>query len=289
MSYYYKYNFVSPEPVYANVKEELRSYFDTGQVDDLMFPIWTQKCLDTLGKGSYQINETYLEVDGYQAKLPSDFVSVREAWICATVSGPTYKLPGAYYKSTTMRLTPHPTECLSEEDCNDCATCPPDLMSITYKTTGEVVSTFKVVNLLTPGNITRNSCSTDLWCANYGANSLESYDVVGNKFVTNFASGSVYLIYYSNEVGDCGNQMIPDNFRIKEYIECFLKFKTYEQLFNSVGDETFNQIQSKYMYYKQVCDEARVMAQIEAKKETIYDKMRAIKRSYNRHNRYNID
>ena len=28
MSYYYKYNFISPEPIYATVKEELKSYFD---------------------------------------------------------------------------------------------------------------------------------------------------------------------------------------------------------------------------------------------------------------------
>ena len=31
MSYYYKYDFVSPEPLYATVKEELKSYFDTGK------------------------------------------------------------------------------------------------------------------------------------------------------------------------------------------------------------------------------------------------------------------
>ena len=36
MSYYYKYDFVSPEPLYATVKEELKSYFDTGAVDDLI-------------------------------------------------------------------------------------------------------------------------------------------------------------------------------------------------------------------------------------------------------------
>ena len=27
MSYYYKYNFVSPEPVYSTVKEELKSFY----------------------------------------------------------------------------------------------------------------------------------------------------------------------------------------------------------------------------------------------------------------------
>jgi len=53
MSYYYKYNFVSPEPIYSIVKEELKSYFDTGAVDDLMFPTYlfltTSLLLEKLG------------------------------------------------------------------------------------------------------------------------------------------------------------------------------------------------------------------------------------------------
>ena len=31
MSYYYKYDFVSPEPLYATVKEELKSHISEGK------------------------------------------------------------------------------------------------------------------------------------------------------------------------------------------------------------------------------------------------------------------
>ena len=55
MSYYYKYNFVSPEPIFAEVKEELRSYFDTGMVDDILFPKYVEDCLKRLGRSSYKI------------------------------------------------------------------------------------------------------------------------------------------------------------------------------------------------------------------------------------------
>ena len=55
MSYYNKYNFVSAEPTYAIVKEELKSYFDTGAVDDLLFPTYLNKCLDKLGKATHAI------------------------------------------------------------------------------------------------------------------------------------------------------------------------------------------------------------------------------------------
>lgn len=45
MSYYYKYTFTSPESIYSLVKEEFKSYFDTGAVDDLLFPTYLDKCL----------------------------------------------------------------------------------------------------------------------------------------------------------------------------------------------------------------------------------------------------
>jgi hypothetical protein len=36
--------------LYATVKEELKSYFDTGAVDDLLFPTYVNKCLSNLVK-----------------------------------------------------------------------------------------------------------------------------------------------------------------------------------------------------------------------------------------------
>ena len=60
-NYYYKYNFISPEPLYANVKEELRSYLDTGAIDDTMWNVYTDKCLQKLGRSSYKILEWMLE------------------------------------------------------------------------------------------------------------------------------------------------------------------------------------------------------------------------------------
>ena len=55
ISNYYKYPFESPEPLYAKIKLELKSYFDTGAVDDLLFPVYIKYCLDKLGRLSYDI------------------------------------------------------------------------------------------------------------------------------------------------------------------------------------------------------------------------------------------
>jgi hypothetical protein len=87
MSYYYKYNFTSPEIVYSTIKEEFKSYFDTGAIDDLMFPTYLDKCLRKLGRTTYVISETVLFIEDFQARLPDNFYAVREAWFCTSVNG----------------------------------------------------------------------------------------------------------------------------------------------------------------------------------------------------------
>ena len=69
MSFYYKYSFVSPEPVYAIIQEELKSYMDTGAVDSLMFPTYLDKCLRKLGRTSYVITEEILIVPNFARKI----------------------------------------------------------------------------------------------------------------------------------------------------------------------------------------------------------------------------
>jgi hypothetical protein len=85
-----------------------------------------------------------------------------------------------------------------------------------------------------------------------------------------------------------GNQLIPDNFRIREYVEHFIKYKVFETLVNQINDETFNQLQQKLVYYKQLSDEAFIMADIELKKQTVWEKQRRIVTGLNRFNMYEL-
>ena len=55
-----------------------------------------------------------------------------------------------------------------------------------------------------------------------------------------------------------------------------------------VADETFNQLQQKLVYYKQVSDEAYIIANTELMKQTVYQKQNRIKKSLNRLNMYQL-
>lgn len=288
MSYYYKYKFVSPESLFARVKEEMKSYFDSNAVDDLMFPVWTMKCLQKLGRSSYKIVQALLFMDNFQARLPPDFLAAREVWMTAEMLSPTYRKPGAFYQQITTVLNQPYDPCNPTVSCDPCN---PEILTVVTKTTTDVTQSVKLKYLLTPGNIhAKQDC--DVGCLNVNAgrhgmcNTELTFDIRDGKLVTNFREGDVFIIYYSEQRDDTGYQLIPDNYRIQEYIEAFLKQKIFEQLYNQIVDETFNQIREKYLFYKQLADEAYILADIEIKKETIYQKAKGIRRDQHRFDPY---
>jgi len=310
MSYYYKYNFVSPEPVYSTVKEELKSYFDTGAVDDLMFPTYLDKCLKKLGRTTYVIQEQILYIDNFEARLPDNFYAVREAWMCTLVNGFPYQSANSFYSqaasATTIQVSP---VIIGGNPCNGtgcdspyCPKCMPGLIQAVYKTNNQVAATYQKEYLLKPGNISaQQKCDvgyTDAWQFydqvppirefTPGSAAYDSFDIRDNKFVTNFRNGVVHLIFYATEYDAAGNQMIPDNYRIREYVEAFIKYKVFETLTNQINDETFQQLQQKLTYYKQLSDEAFIMADIETKKQDAWTKQRRIKNDLNRFNMYEL-
>jgi len=308
MSYYYQYNFTSPEIVYSTVKEELKSYFDTGAIDDLLFPTYLDKCLRKLGRATYVISEIALDIQDFEARLPDNFYAVREAWMCSEIPLTPYQTANSFYSQaiseTTIQVSPVITDqvpCNGNCPPNSC-TCMPDIIQAVYKTNQQNTRSYKKAYLLKPGNISAKSkCDvsyTDAWSFTgtnpqlheFTPNSAgyDSFDIRGNKFVTNFRNGIVHLIFYAYEFDNSGNQMIPDNFRIREYVEAFIKYKVFETLSNQINDETFEQIQKKLAYYKQLSEEAFIMADIEIKKQDPYAKQRRIKQELNRFNMYEL-
>lgn len=285
MSIFYKYNFISPVSLVALVKEEFKSYFDTGAVDDTMFSIYLDKCLRKLGKGSYKIIPVLLPVRNFESRLPDDFFAVREAWLCTNCSQ-HYTLPGTQYQqveSCSTRIDDPDVYCDKCDECNM-----PDIIKAVYKTTFQAFAYYQKEYLLKPGNIwAKGQCGEE--CKNMYASGPESFDIHDNKFVVTFREGTVYMLYYSKEMDCDGYQLIPDDFRIKEYMEHYLKYKVYEQLTNQSTDEGMLKfLDTKTQQYKALSDEAYIMAIVEARKETIYDKHRKIRKVQNRFNKYNI-
>ena len=307
MSYYYKFNFVSPDPIYSTVKEELKSYFDTGAVDDLLFPTYLDKALKKLGRTTFVISEEILYIEDFEARLPDNFYAVREAWMLVEIPQFPYQSANSLYtqaaSSTTIQIVPVTSggvPCTNVACTTGCPECMPELIQAVYKTNQQMTRSYRQSYLLKPGNISaRQNCDVSYrndW-NNYappvreftpGSASYDSFDIRDNKFVTNFRNGVVHLIFYATEYDDIGNQLVPDNYRISEFVEAYIKYKVFETLTNQTNDETFNQLQQKLAYYKQLHDEAFIMASIEIKKQTPWEKQRRVKKDLNRFNMYEL-
>jgi hypothetical protein len=236
---------------------------------------------------------------------------VREAWMCTAVHSNPYQDANSFYSqaftSTTIQVSPITTNdgTCANPDCANVGCdgeCMPELMQTVYKTNNSSANLYTKEYLLQPGNISaRANCDvsyTSAWDNGTaishrqqftpGSSGYSSFDIRDNKFVTNFRNGIVHLVFYATEYDEIGNQMIPDNYRIREYVEAFIKYKVFEMLSNQLTDETFQQIQQKLGYYKQLSEEAFIMADIEIKKQTAWDKQRRIKNDLNRFNMYEL-
>ena len=234
--------------------------------------------------------------------------------MCTQVGSLPYQTANSFYSQTddptTILIAPVTTNdpgC-PNPDCNNpnCdGGCFPNIIRPVYKTNHQTSQSIRREYLLKPGNISaRNNCDVDYtneWSFyNQGDNvnslnnftpgesSFDSFDIRDNKFVTNFRNGIVSLIFYSTDYDASGNQLIPDNYRVREFIEAFIKYKVFETLTNQTNDETFQQLQQKLVYYKQLSEEAFIMAYIEVKKQTSWEKQRRIKQDLNRFNMYEL-
>ena len=283
MSYYYKYNFVSPETIFAKVKEELKSYFDTGLLDDILFPVYVEDCLRELGRSSFKIVSNIFKMENFSCKLPEDFEGAREVWLC-TSQDISYKLPGSFYEQTTYKITPEENRCTTNNYCF------PQEVKVTYKTDTSVSQTYSINYLLKPGNICVNN-NLSLDCLNRNlieGSTTDTFDIRDGKIITNFREGYLYMTYYVKEY-DCNQyQMIPDNIRIKNFLSSYLKYKCFETIYNNVTDETFKQAEAKLMFYMRQADEARIIAETEIKKQTIHQVVHSIKSQRKRFKRFYI-
>lgn len=277
-------DYINSEQLYAEIREDLSSYFNTGAVDDIMFPIWTQYCLKRLNKTTMKKKSAVIKMENGKGGLPEDFDSVRSIWTCLTTQTSMFS-PRAVYKSYDTRLTPvNRCDCPKEVPC-ECNPCKPDSeYQVTFKHNEELILKFKTQHLLRPGNVsTKEYCSSD--CLNLTPTCQELFELDKCNIFSTVQNDILYMEYYAQITDDDGNPMIPDNIYIQQYISAHIKFKLFEKLLNSTTDESFNQMNYKYQLAEKNKNEAYVLADTKLKKQTIAQTQASINRNHRRFNR----
>lgn len=231
--------YITSEPLIAEVKQELKTYFEAGAISEVLIPSFIDQALRKLKVLALRPEEAVIRFENYKSELPHDFHLLDYAlsyssdvyWDSAVNS-----LVGSWYKSI---------------EGNGCSI---DSTSIEmYETITVPMPGFRI-SLKHPKWIRVYFDSTSLCvegCENLKASSTDIIKINNHrKASATFEEGCVYLKYFSRPIDDDGIPMIPEVLEVEEYIKSYLKYKFFEQMWHSVMDESSKQVGEKLMYYK---------------------------------------
>lgn len=280
------YKYISVKSIYAQVKEELKSYFNTGAVDDLLFDTYTLYVISEFNRTYFKKYEMPLKVEDGEAKLPDNFRFVKGVFICSNVNVLS-NIGGSRYFLDDCRLLSLPRNrcdvCFELPDpCANCSKCINKDYTVIHAHRQFEIMNYRISQELFPDYMTReNKC---LHCSK-GKNLGDRFYSISEdscRLYVPFTSGTVHLEYYGDPYGQFGEDIqIPDRPAFKDYLLKYLKFKTFESLFNSTTDESFNQITQKLSFYKT----EKEIAYVDAKNESITQTQEQVAKSIIRNRR----
>ena len=237
--HYENINYISSESLIAEVKQELKTYFESGAITEVLIPTFIDQALRKLKVLTLKPEDAVLHFTNYKSELPCDFVLLDRAMMYDTEvewSAGVNSLQGYWYKSI---------------DCVDCSSC--NTKEETYETITVPGVGFKLTmkqpKWIRVYHASKQYCTEG--CQNLSVSSSDVLQIYDNSKVSStFETGCVYIRYFSRPVDDDGIPLIPEILEVEEYIKAYLKFKFFEMLWHSVMDESVNQIVSKFQYYK---------------------------------------
>lgn len=235
---YDNYPYITSEPLIAEVKQELKSYFEAGAVSEVLIPSFIDQALRKLKVLALKPEEAVIRFENFKSELPYDFYMLDYAlsyssdiyWDTAVGS-----MQGSWYKNIEA------TGCGDESSIEmyEAITIPLPGFRISLKRPKWIRVYFDSTSLCVEG------------CENLKVSSTDIIKIDNHKRVSaTFEEGCVYVRYFSRPMDDSHIPMIPEVLEVEEYIKSYLKFKFFEQMWHSVMDESTKQVTDKMMYYK---------------------------------------
>ena len=279
------YDWISTESIIAQLKEELRSYFETGVIDDGMFPMYVDHCLKKVGMTMLESVDEIIPLRNKKAILPEGVVFLNDVLYAGDEQNIKGNIPGGtnMYNQTT-------TEVVLQSDGTLNVPGNPEVGSkvqIVERTTNRLLNTYDIVTRLRPASLqAKNMCEDSRFKKFYDYPYY--YDVNGRLLSTNHPDGELLIRYKRYRTDDEGYPMVPDHVTMQDLVQFYLRYKIFEQLWNSVTDESYAQMQNKMQYYEQKYNDALIMAPTEfiapsfqQQKESILLRRHKFRRNYN--------
>jgi hypothetical protein len=238
---YENINFISSEPLIAEVKQELKSYFESGAISEILIPTFIDQALRKLKVMVLKPDDVILHFVNYKSELPCDFALLDRAVLYdsdITFSSGMTSLKGYWYQSYEVL-----------EGCVDCTPKTEYFEQLMIPTPGFKI-TMKNPKWVRVYHGSKSLCTEG--CPNLNEPSPDIIQIHDNKTVSSsFEEGCIHVRYFSRPMDDDGIPTVPEILEVEEYIKAYLKFKFFEILWHSQIDESAAQVEKKFQYYKQ--------------------------------------
>jgi len=229
-------NFIPAQDVLNEVRNELRSYFERGVVDDsLLYPV-IRSCLSKMGLRVHPSSNIVIPINNYKGCLPDDFHKLSLAIGCFqyNICSQNTENPQLYETYEGIHAVLKPSE-ICVDQCGD------DWNIIQKYDTFSV--NFQEYYPLKVSSSSMPFCTNS--CFNKSTLSQNEIDICGKDIHTNFESGYVYMEYIQN-LETLDDLLIPDFAPIRDWIKTACIHKCLYSIYYN-GDDT---IRNKYMDHK---------------------------------------
>jgi hypothetical protein len=235
---YDNHKYITSEPLIAEVKQELKTYFEAGAISEVLIPTFIDQALRKLKVLALRPEEAVVRIEDYKGELPYDFTLLDYVLSYDTK---------VYWENGVNSMIGDWYKTIQTDGC----------------TTSSNIEMFERITVPMPGF--RIDMQKPKWirvyygstslcvdeCQNLKTNSTDILKIdAHHKLSATFQEGCLYVRYFSRPTDEFGIPMIPEVLEVEEYVKAYLKFKFFEQLWHSVMDESTRQVESKLQYYK---------------------------------------
>lgn len=228
--------FVSADPIFGRVAEELSSFDEARLLDEGLYYGWMNDVLTKLGIGYYSEEIAIIKTENYRAKLPKNFKQFYAAYRCDRLES-DYSVAGG--KRGILERHHYYTDITSETDCfGKC--CIPETSGLETRTsvtvehyidTTKFHTTFSGFQLLSLGNTACYEIA-DFHSINRSAVGNPNQIAFSRKgYLETSYNGYLYLFYYALPMDDktC-KPLIPNIDSVKQAITLYLQYQSLRRI-----------------------------------------------------------
>jgi len=272
----YQYEFESPEGLYAEIKMELRSYFESGAVDDTLFLAYTDTCLQKIGRSMLQTKYSIIELKNHKAILPEHIKYLNDVLYAGETSTIVSK---PFLKHGHSEIKYFKDDELGENSDPICK----KIIVYHDEFKQEQQTTFTYTRLVPVDVESRELCENP-WYRNM-TEFTAWYRTNGRILESNMRNGYILVSYKRRYVNDDGYLLIPAEQKFYDLLSNYIKYRLFEQLWHVVTDESSNQIQNKMLFYKQQYEESLIIARTEFNSKSYNEQLDSTRKRQNRFRR----